>query len=130
MIEFGFKIKKLRPKNIPPDSHSDLISWDKKLSENWAAEIQITKGPNNIFFEIWADLAWSGCDHAGPRFELTFFNWYFNFNIYNVNHWNWDEGRFMTKAEALAEYEEERQWQEKNKIEPYPGDKLAKWIER
>lgn len=128
MIQFIFRINHPRPNDRT--KQKDYVLWDKRLSENWASELQISRMPLRNIFEIHIDTSWTGKDHAGPRIEIEFFNWFFNFQIYNVNHWNWDEGRFYTKEEALAEYEEDRKWREENNIEPYPDDKLAKWIEK
>lgn len=128
MIEFIFRINHPRPNDRT--KQKDYVLWDKRISENWAAELQISRMPLRNIFEIHVDTSWTGMDHAGPRLELVLFNWFFNFQIYNVNHWNWDEGRFYTKAEALAEYEDDRKWREENDIEPDPEVKLAKWIEK
>lgn len=106
MIEFIFRINHPRPNY--KTKQKDYVAWDKRLSKNWAAELQISRMPLHNIFELWIDTSWAGKDHAGPQFELTIFNFFFNFKIYNVNHWNWDEGRFYTEAEALAEYEEDQ----------------------
>lgn len=128
MIEFIFRINHPRPNDKV--KQKDFVLWDKRLSENWATELQISRMPLRDIFELYIDTSWTGKDHAGPIFELTVFNFYFNFRIYNINHWNWDAGRFYTKEEALAEYEEDRKWREENNIEPYDDDKYAKWVEK
>lgn len=128
MIEFIFRINHPRPNDRT--QQKDYVVWDKRLSENWATELQISRMPLRNIFEIYVDTSWTGKDHAGPRLELTFFNWFFNFQIYNVNHWNWDEGRYYTKAEALAEYEEDQRWREENSIDQDPEDKYAKWANK
>ena len=128
MIEFIFRINHPRPNDRT--EQKDYVMWDKRLSKNWATELQISRMPLRNIFEIYVDTSWTGKDHAGPRLELTVFNWFFNFQIYNVNHWNWNEGRFYTKEEALAEYEEDQQWREENNIEQDPDDKYAKWANK
>jgi hypothetical protein len=128
MIEFIFRINHPRPNDRT--KQTDYVVWDKRLSKNWAAELQISRMPLRNIFEIYVDTSWTGKDHAGPRLELTVFNWFFNFQIYNVNHWNWNEGRFYTKEEALAEYEEDQQWREENGIDQDPEDKYAKWANK
>ncbi len=124
MIEFIFRIKNPRPRDR---KQKDYVVWDKKLSKNWATELQISRWSMNNFVEIWVDTAWTGQDHAGPRIYIEFFGYMFNFQVYNVNHWNWEAGRFYTEEEARAEYEEDQQWREENGIEQDPEDKYAKW---
>ena len=128
MFEFIFRIN--HPRSNDKTKQKDYVLWDKRLSENWATELQISRMPLRNIFELYIDTSCTGKDHAGPRLEFSIFNFFFNFQIYNINHWNWDEGRFYTKAEALAEYEEDRKWREENNIEPYDGDKYAKWQEK
>ncbi len=103
MLEFIIRIK--NPKPGTREQH-DYVTWDKRLSKNWATELQISKWPMQNLIELWVDLSWTGEDHAGPRLCLEFFGWFFSFRVYNVNHWNWEEGRFYTKEEAIAEWEE------------------------
>lgn len=128
MLEIIFRINHPRPNDNT--KQKDYVLWDKRLSENWATELQISRMPLRNILEICIDTSWAGKDHAGPRLELTLFNWFFSWQLYNVNHWNWDQGRFYTKAEALAEYEEDQRWREANNIDSDPDDKLAKWIEK
>jgi hypothetical protein len=128
MLQLIFRINHPRPNDNT--KQKDYVLWDKRLSENWATELQISRMPLRNIFEIHIDTSWAGKDHAGPILEIELFNWFFNFRIYNVNHWNWDKGRFYTKEESLAEYEEDLKWREENNIEPYPDDKLAKWVDK
>lgn len=127
MIEFIFRINHPRPNDNT--KQKDYVLWDKRLNENWATELQISRMPQRSILEIWVDTSWTGKDHAGPIIQFSLFNWFFYFKIYNINHWNWDKGRFYTKEEAIAEYEEDLKWREKNNIDSDPDDKYAKWKE-
>jgi hypothetical protein len=127
MIEFIFRIKNPRPTNR---KQKDYVVWDKRLSKNWATELQISRWSMNNYFELWINTAWTGGDHEGPSIYVELFGYMFNFKIYNVNHWNWDKGRFYTEEEARAEYEEDQQWREENGIDNDPDDKYAKWANK
>jgi hypothetical protein len=128
MIQFIFRI--VNPKPNDKRKQHTYVAWDKRLSENWATELQISKWPMHNFVELHIDTSWSGGDHAGPMLGIEFFGWFFNFKLYNVNHWNWEEGRFYTKAEAVAEWSEDQDWREDNDIEQDPDDKYAMWKEK
>ena len=107
MFEFIIRLK--NPWAKPKGIQKDYIEWNKRLSENWAIEFQFSRfsksGWNN-FFELWIDTSWSGEDHAGPRIALELFGYFLCLKVYNINHWDYEKGRFQTKEEALAEYEE------------------------
>lgn len=127
LIEFIFRIKNPWPSNR---KQVDYVYWDKRLSKNWAAELQISRWAMNYFVELWIDTAWTGEDHAGPRLHIELFGYMFAFKIYNINHWNWKAGRFYTEEEARAEYEEDQQWRKENEVGQDPDDKYAKWAEK
>lgn len=127
MIEFIIRVKNPRPR---ARKQKDYVYWDKKVSKNWAAELQISRWAMNNYFELWINTAWTGEDHAGPSIYIELFGYMFNFKIYNINHWNWDAGRFYTEEEARAEYEEDQQWREENGVDQDPEDKYAKWAEK
>lgn len=128
MIEFNFRINHPRPNDNT--KQKDYVLWNKRLSENWATELQISRMPLRNILDIYVDTSWTGKDHAGPRLGFSLFNWFFNWQLYNVNHWNWDEGRFYTKAEALAEYEMEQRWAQENGIDTEPDDRYNMWIDK
>lgn len=129
MIEFIFRIN--NPWTKGGRKQHDYVEWSKQLSENWATELQISKWPMNSLIELRVDTSWTGRDHAGPRLCIEFFGWFFNFQIYNVNHWNWDEGRFYTKEEMIVEWTEDNDWRIENDIEGNdPDDKYALWKEK
>lgn len=128
MIEFIFRITNPWTKN--GRNQKDYVVWDKRLSENWATELQISRWSMHNLVEIWIDTSWRGKDHAGPLIYIELFGFMFNFKIYNVNHWNWDAGRFYTKEEQLAEWEEDQRWRHENNVEQDPDDKYAMWKEK
>lgn len=125
MIEVIFRINHPQPNNNV--SQKDWVLWSKRLSKNWASELQISRMPLRHIFNFHIDTSWAGKDHAGPLITIQFFNFFFDFKIYNINHWNWDAGRFYTDEEAKAEYKELMDWYKENNIEPYDDDKYAKW---
>lgn len=127
MIEFIFRIKNPRPKSR---GQKDYVMLDKRISKNWAVELQISRWSMHNFIEIWLDTAWTGQDHAGPRLYIECFGYMLNFNIYNINHWNWEQRRFYTEEEARAEYEEDQRWREENSVEQDPDDKYSKWAKK
>jgi hypothetical protein len=58
------------------------------------------------FFGFDVELKWScRCDHAGPSFDLSLPFAFIHLNIYNTNHWNYEEGRWNTKADYEKEIE-------------------------
>lgn len=89
MIELHFKIKNPKAKDR---EQKDYLCWDKRLSKNWAVELQITRWSMNNLAELWIDTAWTGEDHAGPRIHFELFGFVFAFKVYNVNHWNYETG--------------------------------------
>lgn len=88
MIEFFFRIKNPRPKHR---TQVNYVMRDRKLTKNWAAELQISRWTMNNFVELWIDTAWTGQDHAGPRFHFELLGFMLSFKIYNVKHWDYDE---------------------------------------
>jgi hypothetical protein len=128
MIEFIFRINYWKPSDKV--KQSDCVVWDKRLSKNWATELQISRMPLRSIFELHVDTSWTGQDHAGPRFNVSILWFFFNFKIYNVNHWNWDEGRFYTKEEMIVEWQEDNDMRIEHDIdENDPDDKYALWKE-
>jgi hypothetical protein len=128
MIEFIFRINHWKPSDKV--EQKDYVTWDKRLGKNWATELQIARMPLRDVLELHVDTSWTGKDHAGPRFNLTILWFFFNFQVYNINHWNWDEGRFYTNEEAEAEWAEDQQWRKDNSIEQDPEDKYAVWKDK
>ncbi len=51
-------------------------------------------------FGIQFRLDFTGRDHAGLKFNLCIFKFFFEFNLVDTRHWNWQENRWRTKDEA------------------------------
>lgn len=99
MIRFEFSIGNPWYKDRPQVNY---IEYDRKVAENWAFECQLSKMSTD-WFSIDLDLSWRGRDHAGPSLTLELLGYYFCVRFYNVNHWNFDEGRWQTEADREAE---------------------------
>lgn len=99
MIRFSFSIKNPWAKDRP---QVDYVVYEPRVSENWAFELQLSKMATDWFsFDL--DLSWRGQDHAGPNLTIELLGYYFCVRFYNVNHWNFDEGRWQTEADREAE---------------------------
>ena len=84
----------------------DYVCKDWKLSENKSFELQITKWNSmSEFFTFELDTCWFGMDHAGPEIHVSVLGYAFIAKLYDHRHWNWEEGRFQTLEEAIAEEE-------------------------
>jgi hypothetical protein len=90
MIRFSFSITNPWAKSNV--NGKDYVVWDKKLSTNWAAELQITKWSPTELFRLEVDTCWRGIDHAGPSIHIELFGYMFACKIYNVNHWDYETG--------------------------------------
>lgn len=103
MISFSFNIDNPRPKSNGLES-IDYILTEKKISKNWAFACQLTNERSlDRLFDIFLNIGWSGESHAGPRFSITVLGWFFNIAIFNVNHWNYEEGRWYREDEGDEE---------------------------
>lgn len=51
-----------------------------------------------LLFDI--DLSWRGEDHAGPQIELSLLGYSIRYKITDDRHWDYDNGKWMTKNEA------------------------------
>ena len=105
MIEFIFRINNPFTKN--GREQKDYIEVDKRISTNWAFAFQLSKWATDNLLEIHVDTSWRGKDHAGPLLYIELFGFMIDIKIYNVNHWNWDTGKWYTKEEILAELDDE-----------------------
>lgn len=104
MFEFIFRVKNPRPRHR---EQKDYVVWDRKLSKNWAAELQITRWGMNNLVELWIDTAWTGEDHAGPRLHVELFGFMIGFKIYNVNHWDYEKNTWeVYDPNKKKEYDE------------------------
>lgn len=54
-------------------------------------------------FDLYFRLNFVGHDHAGLKFFVQFWRWFFEFNVYDVRHWNYELNRWVERPE-----EEER----------------------
>lgn len=106
MIFFKFVISNPWHKsNDKPQKDYIVKEWI--VSKNKFVDIQLTKWNSmSDVIDINLDLRWFGMDHAGPEFRISLFNFFFNIALRDMRHWNWDEGRFQTYEEAVAESEE------------------------
>lgn len=106
MIYFNIKIQ--NPWFCPKEDFvsTDYLYWDKKLTENKNFEIQISKFEPSDLFSMNIDFRFWGSDHQGPSFGVELFGYFFNVQIYDGRHWNWDKGRWQTD-------EEEEEWNKK-----------------
>lgn len=84
----------------------DYMWKDIKLSKNKNFEIQISRFEARELLNVNMDLRWQGQDHAGPELDVNVFGFMFNVKIYDSRHWNYDEHRWKTDAEAQAEIDE------------------------
>lgn len=84
------------------------FDWCKtwRVSKNKSFEIQTTFWGASEMFALDVDTHFWGEDHAGPEFRIEIMGLYLGLKLYDHRHWNYDEGRFQTEAEAKAEAEE------------------------
>lgn len=114
MIWFRFNIR--NPWHRSKDAlQKDYVCKEWVVAKNKSIEIQATRwGSTDNLFEIEIDTCWFGEDHAGPEFSIQLGPYWFHIKLYDHRHWNHNEGRFMTDAEAKSEYEEWQQMAEGN----------------
>lgn len=84
------------------------FDWCKTwhVSKNKSFEVQTTFWGASEMFSLDVDTHFWGEDHAGPEFRIEIMGLYLGVKLYDRRHWNYDEGRFQTEAEAKAEAEE------------------------
>lgn len=87
MLDFKFRISNPWPKER---NQIDFIEWNRKLSETWSVELQISRWTMDDYFLIDLSTKWWGCDHAGPKIYIELLGFMFNLKIYNTNHWNYE----------------------------------------
>ena len=63
--------------------------WSRfwKVTEHRTLEVQIYRYGYNIV-EINLETSFTGSDHAGPKFELGVFTWYFVISLPDNRHWD------------------------------------------
>ena len=69
-----------------------------KVSKNKTLEVQIYRYGYNLA-ELTVDTYWQGEDHAGPRFDLGIFGWYFTVNLHDNRHWDFVKGCWSNTTE-------------------------------
>jgi hypothetical protein len=82
-------------------THGSFKYWTHK-----AWELQLGMFNPGTLFDLDVDARMSGHDHAGICFELTFFGIFFNAQIHDIRHWNYQENRWYTDEEARTDAEE------------------------
>jgi hypothetical protein len=102
MIFFRFKIDNPWRKRFNI-SKNDYYWKHRKLSKNKNFEIQISRFVPTELVNVGIDLRWRGQDHQGPEIDLNIYGYMFNVKIYDRRHWNWEENRWQTDEEAIAE---------------------------
>lgn len=107
MIDFRFAIGNPWHKDNRDVGQKDYVDFEKQLSKNKSFELQISKwsGMSN-FLVLRLDTHWFGGDHAGPEIWIEVFGYCLIAKVYDHRHWNYEEGRFQTYEEAVAEAEE------------------------
>ena len=68
---------------------TDIIKcFVKRLSKNKVIESQVGYRQNGSYIDV--EFKWSRkCDHAGLRFYIELFGFYFHIEIYDVRHWDY-----------------------------------------
>lgn len=65
----------------------------RKLSKNKAFELEsfFWKDMSNLsnYFNFWIEWSYKG-DHAGFTINLEILTFYFNFKVYDIRHWDYD----------------------------------------
>jgi hypothetical protein len=87
-----FKLKFTR-KNVETKFHH-LYLFTKKLSLHKTFEFQIMHYFDS-WFNIEINIQFSGSDHAGPSFEISFFGYILNLHIYDNRHWNQEKNTWI-----------------------------------
>lgn len=76
-----------------------FFNYYKKLSKNKSLDTQLTYFGLDTIFEIDVDISASGEDHAGTRLSLTVLGLFFNIQIYDHRHWDYDNNTWETYNE-------------------------------
>ena len=74
----------------PFKKHPFKNIWTKcvRVSENKTLELQFYRYSYHIF-EFGVETIFKGQDHAGPKFELGLFGWYFVVSLPDNRHWDY-----------------------------------------
>ena len=97
------------------DSTKMKFHWDyyKQLSEHSSFEMQLSHWDSTSFFDV--NLKWTlKGDHCGPLFSIEVLGWFFDIQVYDHRHWNYDADRFYFPGE---------EWSEVMKLEKEESDK-------
>ena len=86
--------------------------WSKRWTNVWN-RVYATPHPSKyIELEVFEDntivsfsfkLA-TRTDHAGVNIDVGLLGYTFNFNFYDIRHWNSEQGRWMRYTEELGEH--------------------------
>jgi hypothetical protein len=99
MLKFSIVVKNPWAKDV----NLDVYNFDKAISKNKHFEAQHYYC-NYFLLKLAIDLSWRGEDHAGPELELCFFGYSALYKLYDIRHWNYTYGRWMTEKERMKEY--------------------------
>jgi len=108
MIWLNFQISNPWWKGKNDKPMVDYVCVDKMVTKHKFVELQISKMNPHELFEFTLDTCWFGEDHAGFELTVEVYGFYFSLQFRDNRHWNYKENRWVTDAEAQAEYEE---WQ-------------------
>ena len=91
MIKLAFSI--INPWARDTEQRTFLV-LNKVLTKNWSFELEVQKTSPYHVLGFVIDTSWRGRDHAGPTLELQFMGYEVTIMIYNVNHWNYETGKW------------------------------------
>ena len=75
------------------------MTLSKKLTKNKAFEMNLIFWKNSSdIFKLLLNFTHK-CDHSGFRFDFELLGVAFNFTIYDIRHWNYEENRFYGEKE-------------------------------
>jgi hypothetical protein len=90
MIRFIFNIR--NPFQVNDKERVDYIEYSRNLTKNKHLEVQLSKlTPTNVF-GISLDTIWYGQDHGGFNFNIELLGYYFEIHIYDIRHWDFENG--------------------------------------
>lgn len=100
MLKFSIVVKNPWAKDVDAKAYN----FDKAISKNKRFEAEHSYcGYFLLYFAL--DTSWRGGDHAGPELELCVFGYTARYKIYDIRHWNYTYGRWMTEQEQRHEYD-------------------------
>lgn len=79
-----------------------------QLFKNKSLEIQFSRWEiAKYLVSLKVDARWSGEDHAGPRLSIQIWRYYFDIQLYDHKHWNFDQARWYTEQEEQEQDQEQ-----------------------